>query len=239
MNQIISKYIYIKYLNIKNLITYSACNYINNQVQNPYYFNTTSDNIHSDIIIRSYFNIIFKYCLISNINYKNTQYKVQVQFYYYCNNINKDIDPINNINNIKNLCIVLETIYGKKVNIIINRIHYPYINAQIISQYISIKTETNTFINFKQSIINNLKLSINNLPSFIVGIKININGRIITERIIPRKTKKSLILGSFSIINDNNLVNNQIKICKGQTNIKNDIGVFTIQIEIAQLIKKI
>lgn len=207
------------------------------QINQERYSKIISNNNLSNNIIESYFKIIFKHCLISKINYNIFENKVEIKFfYYYIENNNKSNNPIFNKKVIQNLIIILELLYNKKVYIIINRVHYPYINAQIISEYLGIKSETNTFINFKRSIIKNTVLQINNLPAFIVGIKIQVHGRLITERLIPRKTEKYKIIGTFTI-NNIKTIHKNIIICKGQINIKNELGAFTITVELAQIYK--
>jgi ribosomal protein S3 len=203
------------------------------QTNNPY-FNFNKENSNADLLIRSYFKSAFTNCLISKINYKNSQNKVEIQFFFYfidsknTKNLDYNNTTINKID-IKNLSILLENIYEKKVCLVINRIYYPYINAQILSEYLGMKSQSNTFINFKRSIIKNTVLQINNLSAFIVGIKIQVHGRIITERVIPRKTQKYKILGTFTSKN----ANKQIKIDKGQIHLKNELGAFTITVELA------
>lgn len=205
---------------------------------NVNYYDYNKENNNADHLIRSHFKSAFKHCLISEINFKNSQNKVEIQFFYYFIN-NKHtkyieyVDPIINKMDLKNLSTLLGKIYEKEVYIVINRVYYPYMNAQILSEYLAIKSQSNTFINFKRSIIKNTVLQTYNLCAFIVGIKIQVHGRIITERVIPRKTQKYKILGTFHSKN-----NKQIIVDKGQTNLKNELGQLTIKVEIAQLIKK-
>lgn len=209
-------------------------------------------NINAKNVIISYFNWKYsKNCLISNIVIIEINNKVQIQFFYYITNNQKFINKFNKSNNknnktenkiisennnnisiifVKNLSKILQNIFGKKVELIINKVHYPYINAKIFSEYLCKNVKTKTFLHFTQSISSNYFAK--NLPSHIIGIKITLHGRLITEQIIPRKTIKSKILGRFN--NYTILNNSQLWIDKGYTEIKNELGTFRINVEIAQ-----
>lgn len=137
---------------------------------------------------------------------------------------------------INNLSIILQKIYGCRVHVICNRVHYPYINAQILCQYLGYNANKNTFIHIWKSIINNPVLNANSLNAFIVGIKIIVQGRLITERIIPRITSKSVVIGTFSPKNiEKNL---EVNIDRGKVHLKNKIGAFTITSEICIILRK-
>ncbi|CAO1638491.1 unnamed protein product (mitochondrion) [Parajaminaea phylloscopi] len=150
---------------------------------------------------------------------------------YLFSRINKNkIIKVNQLSNVflSSLTKVLQNIYGKKVELILNRIHYPYMNAQIFSQYLYQNVQSKTFLRFTQSIFNYPSYNGKDLPAHIVGIKITLHGRIITERAIPRKTMKSKIQGRF------NSDKTTLIIDKGFTEIKNELGEFRISVEIAQ-----
>lgn len=150
-------------------------------------------------------------------------------------NFSVETDKDSKLWNYNNLSIVLQKIYSCKVNIIINKVHYPYINADILCKYLAFNANRNNFIHIWKSIANNPALGRNNLNSFLVGIKIIINGRLITESVIPRKTSKSVVIGTlrprniFGSSADNNIITN---IDKAKINFKNKIGAFTIHAEI-------
>lgn len=208
--------------------------------------------------------------LISNIQYIYHSNEVTLQFcYFICINkkIYKKIKPdlwiqpnhisSDNYNNftqeekidviqqdsniIKNLSIVLQKIYGCKVNIICNRVHYPYINAQILAQYLGKNANRQTFFRIWTYLVRKVSIS-GFIPStFIVGIKLTINGRLITQRFVPRITTRSVVIGTFNPtfrnMNEEQRRNFTTSVDKGKVNLKNNIGAFRITIEICNIIK--
>lgn len=68
-----------------------------------------------------------------------------------------------------------------------------------------------------------------------MGIKITVRGRLITERVIPRKTSKSVVIGTFS---PKNIPKNlKVNIDRGLVHLKNKTGAFTITSEICNIVK--
>lgn len=144
-------------------------------------------------------------------------------------------------NYVKNLIVILQKIYGCRVNIICNRLHYPYINANILAQYLWKNANRKNFIHIWKTIIRKPIFfdSRTRLSAFIVGIKIKIGGRLITQRVIPRKTSKSVVIGTFSpqIIKEYR-DNNKVSIDMHKLNLKNRIGAFTITTKICSILRK-
>lgn len=229
-----------KNISNKNLNKSSLSNH-NFNVKNTVPFTHLSNNVNVSIIITSYITSIInkpfsnntcknKGIKISfirskpNITYNNNKNTVIIQIYFYTNINKKSFNkPFLIINKI------LEILYNKKVNLIIIRINYPYINRDIFAKYLVYNSSRWTFINFKDHINKKIKFSNNNnkLPFFITGIKIQIHGRLITEYIIPRITKKSYIIGKFS--------QSDIKIDSSKYTFKNKLGSFTINVWISIL----
>nr|YP_009445633.1 ribosomal protein S3 [Tremella fuciformis]YP_010180089.1 ribosomal protein S3 [Auricularia auricula-judae]ATX61911.1 ribosomal protein S3 [Tremella fuciformis]ATX61932.1 ribosomal protein S3 [Tremella fuciformis]ATX61955.1 ribosomal protein S3 [Tremella fuciformis]ATX61976.1 ribosomal protein S3 [Tremella fuciformis]ATX61998.1 ribosomal protein S3 [Tremella fuciformis] len=65
------------------------------------------------------------------------------------------------------------------------------------------------------------------LPSHIVGIKVRVSGRLMTERSQPRKTVQSVQVGSFS-------KNNLSLVDMASYSTKNKKGAFTVKVWISQ-----
>jgi hypothetical protein len=109
-------------------------------------------------------------------------------------------------NKFKILCNILSNLFKKPVELNLIRLHYPYFDSNILVNLLGIminkirlriiirKFFANTVIknlnNFKNKNINN---SI--IPAFLTGINIKIAGRLLTQRVVPRKTVKTIIRG--------------------------------------------
>lgn len=204
-------------------------------------------------IIEGYF-LKNKNILISNIQFTTTANRVEIQFFYYMNfrptffpwkksaAMHSDLEHKNKWNSTTSrtyksremLSFVsnLENLYQKEVKLHINRVHYPYVNAQILSQYLCNNANSNNFIEFTESIFLYPRINAFLLPYYIVGIKLTLHGRLITERQIPRKTTNIKVQGTLSSVKS--------KITKdvGTTTIKNELGQFTLRVEIAQRLGK-
>lgn len=187
-----------------------------------------------DIFFRSLskYNKEFKY-ISGRPTYavKNEEINITVCYYFTASKKSKSkwnnggLDSLNNKNTL-HLSSMISNILKKKVNIILVRVYYPYINSLIFSKYLAINTKQSNFQNFKDSIFINIDTTKNNLPSNITGIKIKISGRILTEAIIPRVTTNSFSYGSFKGIDQ--------YIDYNSYTATNRIGTFTIKVWICQ-----
>lgn len=153
-----------------------------------------------------------------------TPNKVVIQLFYYLNKFYSSkntlshitgggvVDSTNNkllnINNdkLQSLCLNLSKIYKKPVELELDRLHYPYYDSNILSNMIGLISnivklrfiinklftiakikKTNKFSN-KSSII----------PSYLSGFKIRVAGRLLTQRVIPRLTVKTIQRGTLA-----------------------------------------
>lgn len=114
----------------------------------------------------------------------------------------------------------LLSIYEKEVTLVFIRIHYPYLNSNIFAKYLAHNASSNTFVHFQNSILTYPSRNASKLPSNISGIKIQVSGRLLTERVIPRITKKSYQFGTAS--------GGVVDYAKFTT--KNYLGAFTIKV---------
>ena len=146
-------------------------------------------------------------CLISKPIIIITPNKVVIQLFYYLNKFysNNKLLKINN-EKLQSLCLILSKIYKKPVELELDRLHYPYYDSNILSNMIGLISnivklrfiikklftiakikKTHNFIN-KYSII----------PSYLSGFKIRVAGRLLTQRVIPRLTVKTIQRGTLA-----------------------------------------
>jgi Mitochondrial ribosomal protein (VAR1) len=104
------------------------------------------------------------------------------------------------------LCNILSNLFKKPVELNLIRLHYPYLDSNILVNLLGIminKIKLRILIRklFENTIIKNLKtvnLNRNNniIPAFLSGINIKVAGRLLTQRVVPRKTVKNIIRGA-------------------------------------------
>ena len=135
-----------------------------------------------------------------------TPNKVVIQLFYYLNKFYSNNKLLNNNYKLQSLCLNLSKIYKKPVELELDRLHYPYYDSNILSNMIGLISnivklrfiikklfkiakikKTNNFIN-KYSII----------PSYLSGFKIRVAGRLLTQRVIPRLTVKTIQRGTLA-----------------------------------------
>ena len=135
-----------------------------------------------------------------------TPNKVVIQLFYYLNKFNSNNKFLINNDKLQSLCLNLSKIYKKPVELELDRLHYPYYDSNILSNMIGLISnivklrfiikklftiakikKTNNFIN-KYSII----------PSYLSGFKIRVAGRLLTQRVIPRLTVKTIQRGTLA-----------------------------------------
>lgn len=187
---------YVKYIEYKNIST----NYLYLSHKNLY-----------DLLFNSFLSMN---SLISKPIFEITNEKVIIHlFMFLFLNRNKKV-TINNsftkLNKLKldNLCQKLSHIFKKPVQLDLVRLYYPYFESNIfvnllskIINIIQVRIIMKRF--FKNAIIRNpIKIYKKNLiikiPSLLSGIKLRIGGRLLTQRIIPRKTVKTIRKGTLA-----------------------------------------
>jgi len=165
--------------------------------------------------------------LISKPTFKYITNKVEIHLFFYKGISNKFIDTIKfNIfweKSIIFLSSILSELFCKEVSLIITEIHYPYLNSTIFAKYLAHNSSTNTFVHFQDAILTypSKYSPPKSLLSHISGIKIELSGRLATQRVIPRVTKKSSLYGSFT---------NASYIDYSKYTTKNFMGTFTIKV---------
>lgn len=157
-------------------------------------------------------------------------------FYYRASNKEKTF----NINTMNNLGELLSNVFGRPVELQFIKLKYPYLDRTILAKYIRINADYKTSYRLLKWIMKVLPVIKNNvegrelellnkyeLPSYVLGIKIIISGRLITERVKERETVKSRRIGSFKHQRDS-LED------YGYYTTKNELGAQTVKVWIYQ-----
>jgi len=247
--ELINKYIKsisnINFLKIKELKFSQQINYN---------FNSVNNIIIKKIYSLLYYSFLSMKILISKPVFKITSDKVIIHLFIYffkkqkrykkkyikTNFIKRNYTIINiNNNKLKNLCVILSRLFKKPVELDLNRIYYPYFDSNIFVNFIANiinKIRVRKIIKkiFKKAIIKNplklnRKLIVTKIPSFLSGINIKIAGRLLTQRVIPRKTINIVRRGALSRIKINYLD-------KARYTNKNKRGAFSITITTGQFL---
>jgi hypothetical protein len=104
----------------------------------------------------------------------------------------------------KKLCNILSHLFNKPVHLDLIRLHYPYNDNNILVNLLNIminKIKLRIIIRklFEKAVIKNINYLNNNvniIPAFLSGINIRVAGRLLTHRVIPRKTVKTIKRGA-------------------------------------------
>lgn len=221
---------------------------INESIDKSCFFISSTANSNREVtkLIQTYFyhlcnGIGFqpqKQVLISNPRFSNTSNKITIELFYYIpnnktkrikNNQNQNLTKQFSKDSITILSRNIAQLYGKEVSLMFVRVYYPYMNSSIFSQYLFHNSSANTFVHFQNAILKYPSWHGKELPSYITGIKVEVAGRLTTERIIPRITKKSMVFGSISGAD---------YLDYASYTGKNYLGSFTIKVWISQHLNK-
>jgi hypothetical protein len=136
-----------------------------------------------------------------------TPNKVVIQLFYYLNkNVFKNNLLINNNDKLQSLCLNLSKIYKKPVELELDRLHYPYYDSTILSNMIGLISNIvklrfiikNLFKIAKIKKSNNIINKYSIIPSYLSGFKIRVAGRLLTQRVVPRLTVKTIQRGTLA-----------------------------------------
>jgi len=221
---------YLELININNVTNknniFNFASYIN------YTFN---DNItykmYTKINDFLYYSFLSMNCLISKPNFELTNDKVIIYLFYYLFSF-KTLN-INNNNKLKNICDILSKFFKKPVELNLVRLYYSYNDSNILVNVLSslinkIKFRIIMKKFFKKAIIkvpNKTNKILIRIPSFISGLKLKIGGRLMTHRIVPKKTVKVIRKGN---LNKNNIT----FVDEARYTNKNKRGAFTLSISL-------
>jgi len=184
-------------------------------------FNKLNYSVRNNIyeFLHESFNSIFS--LISKPVFVNRPDKIIIQLFYLffkikkLNKKNKNLSKIKSIlileykNKLNIICNILTRFFHKPVELELVRLNYPYYNAEILVKLIGIfinkiqlRRIVKNFIykSIKSKSINNSIINKSNdlIPSKLTGITIKVAGRLMTQRVIPRRTVKIISSGALS-----------------------------------------
>lgn len=157
---------------------------------------------------------------------------VIVHVFYYIPDTSKAL----NNNTVNNLGQTLSSLFRRPVELRLVKLHYPYLNSYILAQYIALNTLDYTLVQIARRIFGSIApvkntQSVNvlasDLPSHIVGIKVRVSGRLMTERSRPRQTVQTAQIGSFA-------KGNLSLVDSAFFTTKNKKGAFTVKVWISQ-----
>src|SRR6266568_4271492 len=112
-------------------------------------------------------------------------------------------------NKFKKLCEILSHLFKKPVELDLIRLHYPYNDSNILANFLAIminRIKLRIIVKklFGNAILKNKKFSstktnkLNIIPAFLSGISIKVAGRLLNNRIVPRKTVKTIRRGAVA-----------------------------------------
>jgi hypothetical protein len=182
-----------------------------------YHFNKNNKN-SSISVNNNIFNILESSffsmsSLISKPFIVITPNKVIIQLFFYINklyfnSISKSTFLSLNKNKLQILCLYLSKIYKKPVELELDRLYYPYFDSHILVNMLGLISNIVKFRFIIRKLFNLAKIkntyNLNRknrssiIPSFLAGIKIRIAGRLLTQRVIPRLTVKTVQRGTLA-----------------------------------------
>lgn len=184
----------IKYCLPKNIKT-TTTNYLQNTV-----FLEDLNKTRARWQLRSYYFRAIK-TLASKPVVKMTRKSVNIYLFYY----SKDLKL--NRNTVNNLGEIITRLYNKPVELRLIRLSYPYLDANILAQYIRWNLQDYKIVQITNKLFDSLfiikrpnreKTLNSKLPSHIMGIKVRVSGRLLAERSRPRFTVQTAERGTFS-----------------------------------------
>jgi hypothetical protein len=201
---------YLKAISIFNSEVASSQNILyqfnkSNKISSTY----VNNNIFT-ILESSFFSMS---SLISKPVFVITPSKVVIQLFFY---LNKNLDFSNNnskflaLNNkkLQLLSLQLSKYYKKPVELELDRLYYPYFDSNILANMIGLISNMIKFRIIIRKLFSVAKLknpikfvkktTSSLIPSFLSGIKIRLAGRLLTQRVIPRLTVKTIQKGTLA-----------------------------------------
>jgi hypothetical protein len=175
------------------------------------------NNIYS--ILESCFNPM--YSLISKPIFKINSNKVNISLFFYLvpgkkSKLNgKDFLEVNH-KRLEFVCEILNKMFNKTIDLELTRLYHPFTDSNILANTIGPISDLNPFIKIRRRILKRAKVInpsdvknrfinkgsifglLSSSPSFLSGIKISIKGRLLIQKVIPRKTTYNFQKGSLS-----------------------------------------
>jgi hypothetical protein len=116
-----------------------------------------------------------------------------------------------NLYKFKFLISFLEKLFNKPIELNLIRLKYPYHESNILAQVLALSSKKYKFFLIMRKLFYTASIKhpsalattsqadmFNIIPSYLSGLKVRLAGRLLTEKLIPRKTVKTFQLGSLS-----------------------------------------
>lgn len=200
--------------------------------------------------------------LISNPVFHHSTNEVQITLFYYYNDENPQVQDFVQHHYLKESKLLevskslSSILFKKKVNLNLIRLRYPYMNSRILAQYLCGKTDKNKFSQLCDALVSKSSVKVGLfgtvgeegekyiLPSYIDSIRLELSGRIGSERVVPRMTKQVYRMDSpntnsgislqMSNVSADSLKNKVVDY--GHYTAKNHLGSFTLKVWITSLV---
>lgn len=200
--------------------------------------------------------------LISNPVFHHSTNEVQITLFYYYNDENPQVQNFVQHHYLKESKLLevskslSSILFKKKVNLNLIRLRYPYMNSRILAQYLCGKTDKNKFSQLCDALVSKSSVKVGLfgtvgeegekyiLPSYIDSIRLELSGRIGSERVVPRMTKQVYRMDSpntnsgislqMSNVSADSLKNKVVDY--GHYTAKNHLGSFTLKVWITSLV---
>lgn len=194
--------------------------------------------------------------LISNPVFHHSTNEVQITLFYYYNDENPQVQDFVQHHYLKESKLLevskslSSILFKKKVNLNLIRLRYPYMNSRILAQYLCGKTDKNKFSQLCDALVSKSSVKVGLfgtvgeegekyiLPSYIDSIRLELSGRIGSERVVPRMTKQVYRMDSpntnsgislqMSNVSADSLKNKVVDY--GHYTAKNHLGSFTLKV---------
>lgn len=136
------------------------------------------------------------------------------------------------------LGMAITRVFGPGVSVELRfvRLQYPYLDSSILAQYVALNAGNYNFLRMQKMMFNNISatvasnrvsLSSSLLPHQTMGVKVELAGRLPTQRSIPRKTVDNGHIGSFSSKGNSS---RSTPLDFNQYTSKNKLNAFTIKV---------
>jgi len=200
--------------------------------------------------------------LISNPIFDHSTNQVQITVFYYYNDENSQVKDFVKYHYLQEDKLVevskvlSSLVFKKKVNLNLIRVRYPYMNSQILAQYLCGKTDKNKFSQLCDALVSKSSVKVGLfgkvgedgekyiLPSYIDSIRLELSGRISSERVVPRMTKQVYRMDSPNTnsgiyLQMSNVSSDTVKnkvVDYGKYTSKNHLGSYTLKVWITSLV---
>lgn len=134
--------------------------------------------------------------LISTPVFVVTPDKININLFFLILKKTKSRFILENQHKLNIICTILTQFFRKPIELDLVRLYYPYYNSTILVNLFGIYINK---MKLRKIVKHFIRKAINtSLPSKLTGINIKIAGRLLTQRVIPRKTIKIIHKGALS-----------------------------------------